>query len=486
MSLSHRVLMFGLDCAAPALLFERFRRRTPTLSALMARGIHGPLRTVAPPITVPAWMCMFTGRDPGELGVYGFRNRASYAYDDLVFASSESVSAPAIWDAVGAGGGRSLVVGVPLTYPVRPIDGVMVGDFMAPTRDTRFVHPPRYLPRLDSLAGGEYVADVEEFRSDDHERLRAEIPAMTRARFRLFRELLRREPWDFAVLHEIGLDRIQHTFWQFFDTGHRLYHPGNPYERVVEDFYALLDEEIAATLDMVDERVTVVVTSDHGARRLLGGVCVNEALIRAGLLTLRRYPDAPERLTPDMIDWDRTVAWGEGGYYARVFLNVAGREPRGVIPHDDYHEVRERVATLLQDILGPAGEPLGTVVYRPEDVYRACNGVAPDLMVFFGNLDYRSVGTVGWRSLHTAGNDTGPDGANHDWDGVIVAAGPAITERGRLDALHVLDVAPALHAWLGLTPTAHFPAPSSKFRIAFAGTPAHGAGPGAARLPLAS
>ena len=70
-----RVAVIGLDCAEPSLVFDRFADELPNISQLIARGTWGPLRSVDPPITVPAWSCMLTGRDPGELGIYGFRNR---------------------------------------------------------------------------------------------------------------------------------------------------------------------------------------------------------------------------------------------------------------------------------------------------------------------------------------------------------------------------------------------------------------------------
>ncbi|MBW2191752.1 MAG: alkaline phosphatase family protein, partial [Deltaproteobacteria bacterium] len=71
----HRMIVIGLDCAAPRLVFERYRDAMPNLRALMERGTWGPLRSSEPPITVPAWTCMVSGRDAGELGLYGFRNR---------------------------------------------------------------------------------------------------------------------------------------------------------------------------------------------------------------------------------------------------------------------------------------------------------------------------------------------------------------------------------------------------------------------------
>ncbi len=81
-----RVLVIGLDCATPQLVFDRLDWRLPTLRGLAARGTYGTLRTITPAITVPAWACMMTGRDPGELGIYGFRNRSNFSYEGLQFA----------------------------------------------------------------------------------------------------------------------------------------------------------------------------------------------------------------------------------------------------------------------------------------------------------------------------------------------------------------------------------------------------------------
>ena len=55
-----RVLVVGLDCAPPALVFDRLRRSMPSIASLMRRGAYGPLRSTLPPITVPAWACMIS------------------------------------------------------------------------------------------------------------------------------------------------------------------------------------------------------------------------------------------------------------------------------------------------------------------------------------------------------------------------------------------------------------------------------------------
>jgi Uncharacterized conserved protein len=70
-----RLIIIGLDCMEPSLVFERWRQELPNLSRLMAAGSYGRMESSIPAITVPAWSCMMSGRDPGELGIYGFRNR---------------------------------------------------------------------------------------------------------------------------------------------------------------------------------------------------------------------------------------------------------------------------------------------------------------------------------------------------------------------------------------------------------------------------
>src|SRR5574337_2127900 len=93
-----KVAVLGLDCATPQLVFDQFKRDLPNLSRLMAEGVYGELESTHPPITVPAWSCMMSGRDPGELGCYGFRNRKDYSYDGYSLANSTAVQEPLMWD----------------------------------------------------------------------------------------------------------------------------------------------------------------------------------------------------------------------------------------------------------------------------------------------------------------------------------------------------------------------------------------------------
>src|SRR5436853_566895 len=148
------------------------------------------------------------------------------------------------------------------------------------------------LPTIRSLTergqfGGHYMVDVENFRTDDKDRLLAEIEEMTEKRFRLAEHLLETRPWDLFFMVEMGTDRIHHGFWRFTDHAHRLFEAGNPYEHAMLDYYKRLDTKIARLLRSADDDTAVLVVSDHGAKRMDGGVCINEWLRREGYLVLK-------------------------------------------------------------------------------------------------------------------------------------------------------------------------------------------------------
>ena len=444
-----KVMIIGLDCAEPSLVLERWRAELPTISALIERGAHGRLTSVIPPITVPAWSCMMSSRTPGDLGVYGFRNRSDHSYDGLYIANSTSIREPRLWDLATRAGQPSIVLGVPGTFPPRPLNGVMVSCFLTPSTESQYTYPPILKREVEQVVG-EYLFDCSNFRTEDKADLLRQVYEMTDRRFMLADHLLRTKPWRLFVMVEMGPDRMHHGFWKHMDPEHRSFVPDSPFAGSILDYHRHVDGRIAELLAHADERTAVLVVSDHGAKRMDGGIRVNEWLRREGLLATLREPNGVEGLRDVGVDWERTVAWGEGGYYSRVFLNVKGREPQGVIEPAEYEATRDDLARRLAAIPDENGDPIGTVVHRPEDVYDQVTGVAPDLIVHFGDLDWRSVGTVGGADgVHTFENDTGPDDANHAQDGLFVLAAPGV-EPGLREGAHLLDIAPTVLELLGI------------------------------------
>jgi predicted AlkP superfamily phosphohydrolase/phosphomutase len=443
-----KALVIGLDCAAPQWVFDRWLDELPTIRSLTERGTYGILRSCEPPITVPAWSVMTSSRSPGSLGFYGFRNRRDHSYDAMAFADSRAVKVPRVWDLLTQAGRPVVVLGVPQTYPVSEVNGVMISCFLTPdTERSQYTYPAELKTEIEGLVG-RYMVDVENFRTDAKENLLDQIEEMTAKRFQVAEHLLETRPWDLFFMVEMGTDRIHHAFWRFFDHEHRLYEPGNPYEQGVLDYYKALDEKMGRLLQRVDDDTAVLIVSDHGAKKMDGGICVNEWLRQEGYLVLREEPAEPQPLKPEMIDWEGTIAWGEGGYYCRLFLNVAGREPQGQVAPEDYERVRTELKEKLEALGDADGNPIGTVAHRPEDLYAERKGVVPDLLVYFGDLSWRSIGLVGAGSVHVFENDTGSDDANHAHDGLYILAADGVPA-GHGPQQEIRDIAPTLLHLLG-------------------------------------
>lgn len=427
-----KVAIIGLDCAEPALVFDQWINDLPNLRQLMQAGIWGNLESCLPPITVPAWSCMATGRDPGELGVYGFRNRADYSYDKLTIATNLAISEPRVWEILGRQGRQSITVGVPQTFPItRPPAGVQVTCFLTPGIDSSYTHPPELKTEIAQLVG-EYMVDVKDFRTENKRWLLEQIYEMTEKRFKLCGHLLTTRPWDLFWMVEMGTDRIHHGFWQHMDPQHHRYVPGNEFESAIHDYYVYLDRKIGELLAvMARERTAIWVVSDHGAKRMDGGLCFNDWLIREGYLVMKAPLTGKRKFEFADVDWSRTRAWGEGGYYGRLFINRQGREPQGIVPAAQYEPLRDELIARLEALRDHREQPLGNRVYRPEAIYRRVNGVAPDLVVIFGDLHWRSVGTIGNPSIYTFENDTGPDDANHAQQGMHILSWPGQPAAGR-------------------------------------------------------
>jgi predicted AlkP superfamily phosphohydrolase/phosphomutase len=440
-------MIIGLDCAAPKILFDDMRSELPVISGLMERGVWGELESCDPPITVPAWSCMMSSKDPGTLGFYGFRNRKDHSYDGMTFATNEKMKHDRVWDILSRDGRHVVVLGVPMTFPPRQVNGEMISCFLAPSIESRYTYPEELRDEIAETVG-EYMVDVPNFRTDEKERIMRDIKEMTRRRFALARHLRDTRDWDFLMMVEMGTDRLHHGFWRFYDHDHPDYQPGTRWEEEFRAYYRSVDAEIGQLIEGLDDDTAVLVVSDHGAQSMVGGIQVNEWLQREGYLRLAEQPDGVIPIGQATIDWPNTRVWADGGYYSRIFLNVRGREPEGTVDPADYEALRDELIAKLEALGDEQCNPIGTRVFRPQELYHEVNGVAPDLICYFGNLTWRSIGSLGDGRIQVRENDTGPDDANHAKMGVYVMAGPgmptAAPERATL-----FDIAPTVLTAMG-------------------------------------
>ena len=221
-----RVAVIGLDCGTPQLLFDRVADAVPNITELMRQGLHGDLASITPPITIPAWACAMTGKTPGQLGIYGMRNRKDTTYEGLSIATSLEIKEPTVWDLLGEAGLKSLLIGVPPGYPPRPLEGWRIPCFLTPpsAKPDKITHPAGLWAEVSEILGGkEYIFDVPNFRNQPLEFTLERVFRMTERRFKVARSLVASKPWDYFMMVEMGPDRLHHMFWQYFDPAHPKY-----------------------------------------------------------------------------------------------------------------------------------------------------------------------------------------------------------------------------------------------------------------------
>ncbi len=129
---------------------------------------------------------------------------------------------------------------------------------------------------------------------------------------------------------------------------------------------------------------------------------------------------------------------------------MKGREEEGVVEPDEYEGVREEIAERLRRVRGQRGEEWDTKVLKPDELFPVVNGDAPDLMVYFDDLSWRSAGTMGHGTKYLLENDTGPDDAVHDKYGLYIYYDPRRDLGGRIEDMNILDVAPTVLKVMGL------------------------------------
>ena len=112
--------------------------------------------------------------------------------------------------------------------------------------------------------------------------------------------------------------------------------------------------------------------------------------------------------------------------------------------------MRDELIAKLEAITDPQGQPIRSRVYKPDQVYRRVNGIPPDLIVHFGELSWRSVGSLGHGGIYTFSNDMGPDDANHAQNGLFILYDPRRKIGREAKGLHVMDVAPTILDLFGM------------------------------------
>lgn len=188
-------------------------------------------------------------------------------------------------------------------------------------------------------------------------------------------------------------DRVQHMFFRFHkDRQWGAAIQDERYENVLRDLYIQMDMLIGRVMDTLDDDSTLMVLSDHGFKPFRRAVELNRWLQQNGYLTEKSEFETPDLL--QRVDWSKTQAYAVG--FGGIYLNLAGREAKGIVEKADAKRLKQEIAEKLKSLHDAEHDrPPVSEVYDRETAYRGPYvSDAPDLVVGF-SPGYR----VAWETI---------------------------------------------------------------------------------------
>jgi predicted AlkP superfamily phosphohydrolase/phosphomutase len=490
-----------LDGASPDLI-ERWMDDLPNLKKIKENGVFGSLNSTIPPFSCPAWNCFMTGKNPGKIGIFDFQvglgqfDVSSYpAIVNLTYQDSLS-----FWDIISDVGLKVGIINVPLTYPPTELNGFMVSGFLTPPDATDYTYPEelrdeiyRFIPNYEPTEFVEMTAP-ELMRRREEGFLDANSLCIENTS-RISDYLLRNKRWDVFVTVFTPLDRLQHYFWHHMDENHPKYDESQAqkYRNVIKDFYQKLDGIIGELEGKLDEETNIIIMSDHGFGPAYGYFHINNFLRESGFLSVEKpgrikvlsnyilkgskhllrfiaklgILELPfikgailgekswiRKLTPKNIklehpymrsrsfldiDWKNTKAYAFGNN--KIFINLKGRESKGIIEEgDEYEKIVRELKDALYGVRSPlTGKPLFAKIYEKKEIYKGKHTKeAPDLVVMGKEISFK-MGTGKGEVFEIPGLQSG----DHRQEGLIMMKGPDIKGGKRISA-DILDIAPTV------------------------------------------
>jgi predicted AlkP superfamily phosphohydrolase/phosphomutase len=362
-----RVLVIGLDGTPLSFVRRKMDEGVlPGFKKLFDRGSLVEINSTHPFVSCVAWSTYMTGKNAAKHNIFGFIDRKPGTYS-IYIPNGSNMTSKTLWEILSDEGKSVLVMNVPVTYPPRKVNGVLVSGFLAPKLDGG-TYPAELSSRLQKEG---YEIDIDPWRARENlDNLYPDLMRVFKARTGAFMKLYKEKKWDFAQLHIMETDRLYHFMWGHMDEGHPKYA-----KEFMEAFKA-----IDAFLDMiattVGDDVTVVVMSDHGFCTVKKEIYLNRFLEEKGYLRYKQEgAKSLEHIDPAVT---QVFCMDPGRFY----INLKGREAEGIVSPDEYQGVRDRLRQDLAALTDEDGTRVIKDILNKEDIYSGEHfDIAPDVVI---------------------------------------------------------------------------------------------------------
>ncbi len=469
--MSKKVILLGIDGGTFNLIKPYIKRgELPTFKKVLEKGSHGKLETTIPCLSMPAIPSLFTGTNPGKLGVFGFLKSDSspLTYNDI--------KEKAFWDVLGDEGYKSCVVNFTGTYPPRIRNGIMIAG-NAPSEDSEYVYPTE----MKSEVGGFYseferIKKLEENPAKNMNRIIAHARLAVNNRWKIFKNLMTSYKFDLGALWIVLSDDIQYYFWELKD--------------VMLGFFRQIDDILKDLIETFAD-YNLIIVSDHGFEeypkyyfhinkwlRNKGYLKMKGGKLRKWLIdqTLAILPHLKKRLSNKQIyflldikskftsskslvkdstyyrkrdrsfllgvDWKNTLAYVDRGFGWGIRVNAKDPEL--------YETTRVKIMEELRRLKNDEGEPMFREICKKEDIFSGNYlGDIPDIVIR-PTSKYR-VNPLLLEKMITRSDEFKTVKGSHGnaRNGIFIAHGPVFKKGYQAKALSILDVAPTILHLMG-------------------------------------
>jgi predicted AlkP superfamily phosphohydrolase/phosphomutase len=363
-----RAVVLAID-GTPYSLLRRLMEEgvMPNYQRLTGNGTFTQMYSTQPTVSSVAWTAFMCGQDPGGTNIFGFTDLFPNSYQ-LDIPDSTRIKSKLVWEHLSEMGKRSVTMGVPISYPTRDINGVMIGCFLSPKLE-KAVHPPEYLNLLKQI---DYRLDTDAWLArEDLSKFWLELNVVFDRRKETMLHFLDHEEWDVLMVHFMETDRMMHFMIDQFMKDEE------PWASRFRDFFGRVDELIGTLDARLPDEDDLIILSDHGFTPIKYEVYPNRILYEEGLLKFKSWP--PKSIM-DIDEGSRAFVMDPG----RLYVNVKGKFPMGTVPPESQARVADEVAQVLVDkLVDPeTGEPMVANVYRRDEIYTGANRErGPDIVL---------------------------------------------------------------------------------------------------------
>ena len=459
-----RVILIGID-GADYHITKKFikENKLPNLKKIAEEGIYSKLKSTIPPLSPSAWTSIFTGCTPAEHGIYGFTKKRKNSYFPRPISTKDR-KVDAIWTILSQHGKRCILINIPFSYPPEKINGIMITGLGTPSKDSDFVYPSEY-KKIILEEFPDYDVDFGEDTIDKRNpnSVLPKIDKVTNAQIELTKKLFVEEDWDFFCSVFRSLDVIQHFFI-------------NDLEKILM-YYRVIDDFIGWLLSNIDLNDTLIICSDHGFRYSHTNFNVNAWLRERGYLHIKRNRLIKDKALPSIerikrilaksnigrkilyiaknsnmakyvlkflpsseidvnkIDWSKTKAYFWDGSFGLIYLNLKGREPKGIVKIRD--KIIDKIINDIKRLKNPkTGECPVKDAFKGSEFYNSNDINIPDIILLRNDGYCLRSGVA--EDIFTRKDEYPGD---HDIDGIFFAIGSKIKELN-IRVSEVTDIAP--------------------------------------------